>query len=336
MTTRVAFIGAGHYHYWLYSNAVLALDDMSVVGVSDRDAGLAARRGEELDCLSSSSYEAIVDKTRPDFVFVLGRHTDMAKTGEFLVHSGIPFAMEKPCGMNFREVHRLAAIAEEHDVFAAVPLIWRLSDLVGLIRDEIGVENLRYLLFRRLLTTPSFFRDVECEWMLDPAQAGGGVLSNMGLHWVDLFLYLMGDCEVEVVSSFMSNDLTGIAVEDYASIVLRAGDATCVTDSGYVNPGSGAEMTVNVSARDVLLNVGGSGFGSIAREGQPTRRVYVSTAPDYPRFVADVLDQAARDESPIASLRDAARLMQVLDQAYRLAGRPKPADGGVTPEPLRL
>ena len=39
-------------------------------------------------------------KERPDFVFALGKHCDMAGTAQFLLEEGISFAMEKPMGLN--------------------------------------------------------------------------------------------------------------------------------------------------------------------------------------------------------------------------------------------
>src|SRR6266550_7213069 len=32
-----------------------------------------------------------------------------------------------------------------------------------------------------------------CAWMLDPAEAGGGCLRNLGPHGLDMFLYLTGE-----------------------------------------------------------------------------------------------------------------------------------------------
>lgn len=59
-------------------------------------------------------------RLRPDFVFALGRHSDMAEEARYLIAERIPFAMEKPCAVTQADAHDIAARAAAANVFAAV------------------------------------------------------------------------------------------------------------------------------------------------------------------------------------------------------------------------
>ena len=40
---------------------------------------------------------------------------------------------------------------------------------------------------------PARYPAWDCAWMLDPAEAGGGCLRNLGPHGLDMFLHLTGE-----------------------------------------------------------------------------------------------------------------------------------------------
>ena len=55
--------------------------------------------------------------------------------------------------------------------------------------------------------------------MLDPAEAGGGCLRNLGSHGFDMFLYLNGE-DARVTGAQVSCRAHEQPVEDYASVKL--------------------------------------------------------------------------------------------------------------------
>ena len=50
---------------------------------------------------------------------------------ERLIARGIPFLIEKPCGLNLQEVRRVRLLSEKHGVYVSVPFIMRVSDLAA-------------------------------------------------------------------------------------------------------------------------------------------------------------------------------------------------------------
>jgi predicted dehydrogenase len=318
---RVAVIGIGHWHQFLYLEPLKKLSDVTIVGVSDPDAEVAAHWAGQLGTVSDPDYRSLCEKVKPDFVFALGRHCDMAAEAEYLMRSDIPFAMEKPCGRDYAEVRKLAELQAERHAFAAIPFTWRQTDLAAQLRARFSEGKLSYLLFRRLLGLPQRYLDAGCAWMLDPALAGGGCTMNLGVHWIDLFQWLTGDPDTEVVSALLASSRWKLPVEDYSLLVLKSGDSYCVTDTGYVYPGGKLDMHHSVVGSDSYLISDADSHGSVSDFQGSTQPLDIPTAPDYGRFVTEVLDQAATGQEPIATMQDMAAVMKVIDRAYRLAGR---------------
>ena len=76
-----------------------------MIPIQDFVASLSGRLG----CVGDTDFRALCRETKPDFVFALGRHCDMVEQARFLIEEGIPFALEKPCGLNAQDVAALAA-----------------------------------------------------------------------------------------------------------------------------------------------------------------------------------------------------------------------------------
>jgi predicted dehydrogenase len=93
---KLAFIGASHWHLWLYLEPALEVPGAQVVGIGDPDPGFVASLSEKLGCVGNTDFRALCRETKPDFVFALGRHSDMVEEARFLIEEGIPFALEKP------------------------------------------------------------------------------------------------------------------------------------------------------------------------------------------------------------------------------------------------
>src|SRR3954463_3438175 len=108
---RVAFIGVSHWHIPLYLDPALELAEAEIVGVSDPSLAMAEDVAARAGCPAFTDERALLAPARPAFVFVLGRHCDMAASARTLIERGIPFAIEKPCALTSAEIDDLAARA---------------------------------------------------------------------------------------------------------------------------------------------------------------------------------------------------------------------------------
>ena len=94
---RIALLGVSHWHLPLYLSGI---PEGSIVGVSDENLNIAAAISNSYDCRFYKEYSHMILETKPDFVFAFAPHNKMKEVSLYLLDAGIPFSMEKPCGLN--------------------------------------------------------------------------------------------------------------------------------------------------------------------------------------------------------------------------------------------
>lgn len=323
MPLRVAFTGVSHWHLDLYLPVVLGLPDVEVVGVSDPNTAVAERVGTQVGCAFSASSSQLLDRTTPDFVFVLGTHADMYAEGLGLIERGIGFMMEKPCGTSLAQVADLAEKCEAAHVHATIPFVWRRSEMLEALRERFADETIGYLLLRWIAGAPQRYIDSGCGWMLDPGIAGGGCTLNLGVHLLDLARVLLGPA-VQVTSAVMSNAGGGYPVEDYALIVLQDGARTATLETGYLLPAGHSTFDLHfavASTNGYAASHGPDTMRFIDNAGSGTElAVKTTNVPHYPRYVIETLERFRSGAEPIATMADMAAVMGLAQDAYRIAG----------------
>jgi len=321
---RIAFIGASHWHLPLYLDPALMLPGVTVAGISDPDVAVTAKLALELKCEGDADYRALCRRIKPDFVFALGRHIDMPGEAEFLINEGIPFAIEKPCGLSERDVAAIAGLAARKNAFAAVPLVMRngaFFETLKSLRDAGGVQ---YMTYRFIAGLPSRYQQAGCDWMLDPALSGGGCTINLAPHFFDLAYVLMGP-DVRIQSATMSNNGWGHPVEDYSVVTFEADGNLCVVETGYLFPAPTSTFDMHFAARSpntYLIAHDQQAVEFVDLAGNRTvRKMGTTNVPYYGAFVSDVLERAASGRQPLAGIADMVPLMRLMDDAYAKAGR---------------
>jgi predicted dehydrogenase len=309
---RIAAIGVSHWHS-LYDSAylrhVVAMDGLQLVGLHDPSAEVAARRAAE---------------ARPDFVIALGRHRDMAEVALHLLDARVPFLMEKPMGVDAREVERVAERAAATGSFAAVPLIQRYHPFVARARVLLAAGRfgtLSHVYFRLNRPTSARYPAWEAGWMLDPAATGGGCLRNLGPHGLDVFLHLVGE-DAEVTGALLSSRALGQPVEDYASVLLRSrGGVLGTVEVGNMFPRDGTDGEFKVSGRDALLVLKEDTLRLVTATGEETEPCRLAE-PLAITALRDALDHWRRGAPPPVGVVDCLRAVRLIDRAYALAGPP--------------
>ena len=253
MTIRVAAIEVSHWHALhdaAYLRHLIAMPDVELVAIQDSDASLVARRAAEVGSPPTfTDYRQMLATTRPDFVVALGRHRQMAGIAHDLLDQGYPFLMEKPMGINASEVEAVAAKAARLDAFVAVPLAQRYTPFATRARELLALGRfgpLSHIYVRINRPGPARYQTWDCAWMLDPAEAGGGCLRNLGPHGLDMFLHLTGE-EAQVTSAQLSQRAHERPVEDYASVMLRSASGilgTVEVGNGFPRDGTDGEWKI--------------------------------------------------------------------------------------------
>ena len=324
---KVALLEASHWHVPLYLGALEA-NGIQVVAISDSEHVKGEEIALRFGCkLYASSYD-LLDKEQVDFAFAFGRHSEMPKLAEALIDRRIPFALEKPCGVNMAQVSRLRKLTEEANLYCAVPLIFRMSELLSTIKAAEGSipSDFNFMSVRFVVGPPDRYQAAGAGWALDPAFSGGGSTINVATHFIDFFRLLTGK-EVTRVSAMMNSRTHGGNVEDYSLLSMQTEDGVIgLVETGYSFPSTAdeqREFSFTFSSKNMYAKSGADRIEIRDRKnpaaGTRSLRLQLETDIYYPLFVRRVLEECRSGAKPVASLRDAEAMMQIMDAAYTSA-----------------
>jgi predicted dehydrogenase len=324
MALKVCFIDVTHWHAPLYYPTLQ--QTVGVAALSARNPHTGREVAASLGARFYADWRGMIQQERPDFVFALGRHCDMAATARFLLQEGIPFAMEKPMGLNLQQVEELAELAAQKRAFVAVPFSIRMSPWVRKIKELEGpAADFSYATFRFHAGPVRRYYDNDNVWNLKRDEAGGGCLINVGIHFPDLYLYLTGK-QPHSVYACTRNQVWGEEVEDFALVTVEMQDgALCIIECAYVHA-----MTPRVPSIEFSLHSKRYQFRSLGqdtmlwvdRQGQH----YDLQGPQgnsalYPAFVVDTIDALQHGRAPVAGIEDNLAALRIVDAAYRSAAQ---------------
>ena len=93
---------------------------------------------------------------------------------------------EKPLGLSGAEADELSAAAAAAGVVTMTPFTYRFMPMMVEMQHRVssGFVGSPYHMAARYYT--GFARDGEYSWRFDRAEAGSGVLGDLGSHWIDL------------------------------------------------------------------------------------------------------------------------------------------------------
>ncbi len=322
MALKVCFIDVTHWHAPFFYPTLHEV--AGVAALSARNPQTGREVAADLGSRFYDDWREMVEKERPDFVFALGRHCDMAETARFLLLQGVPFAMEKPMGLNLQQVEELAVLAEQKKAFAAVPFSIRMSPWVQKIKELEGpAADFSYAAFRFYSGPVSRYYRNDNTWNLKQAEAGGGCLINIGIHFPDLYFYLTGK-QPKSLYAVTRNDVYGEEVEDFALVTMEMQDgALCIIECAYVHATTPRAPSIEFSLhskRYQFRSLGKDNMLWVDRQGHHhDLEAPQGNSAFYAAFMADTIDALQNGRPPIASIADNLAALRIVDAAYQSA-----------------
>jgi predicted dehydrogenase len=132
---------------------------------------------------------------------------------------------------------------------------------------------------------------------------------------------------VRVKSAVMANAVWKEGIEDYSLIVLQSGPGTCIVETGYIYPATRAIYDMRFSIRTDRHYFLATGPETLEVSDEHASRkildIPTTNSRYYPDFVSDVTTRAREGRPPVADMGDMTEVMQLAEQAYTLAGRPR-------------
>ncbi|HET9327550.1 MAG TPA: Gfo/Idh/MocA family oxidoreductase [Candidatus Eisenbacteria bacterium] len=189
---RAAVIGLGKMG--VAHTAVLAtIPDVELVGLSDHHAPLGRSvRGLGHKAPFFDNPARLIDKTRPEAVFICTQPDAHRKLAEMALEAGAAIFVEKPLANTLSEAEAIAAAVERHGkpgacgynlafvpIFAAAHHVLR-TGVLGQVQQTRASMYLSQTFGPRK------------GWMYDLARSGGGVVTNVSSHLLFLLQWMLG------------------------------------------------------------------------------------------------------------------------------------------------
>jgi len=322
---RVGFLGVGWIgrHRMEAMVGTGAIEATVIADPSDEMAAEALKlapgavRVEGLDGLLDSGLDGLVVAT-PSAL-----HAEQAIAA---LDRGLSVFCQKPLGRTAAEAQAVVDAARRADRLLAVDFSYRFTEGMRRIREQVRSGEIGEVYAADLLFHNAYGPDKG--WFYDRALSGGGCVMDLGVHLIDLALWVMDFPKVASVSSHLlsgGEPLGDGQVEDYAAAQMRLEDGRSVRLACSWRLPAGREAVISAAfygtkGGAALRNLGGSFYDFEAELYRGTSAETLTGPPDDwgGRAAADWAVRLGRGErfDP-----EAERLVDVAALVDRIYGR---------------
>ncbi len=323
---RVGFLGTG----WIGRHrmeAMLATGAVEAVGVADpSDAAADDALKLAPDARRADGFDALLDLGL-DGVVIATPSADHAAQTVRALERGVAVFCQKPLGRTAAEVRGAVDAARAADRLLAVDLSYRFTAGAQAIRERVRTGDIGRVSVVDLVFHNAYGPDKA--WFRDPAQSGGGCLLDLGVHLVDLALWVLDFPKVDQTSAALMAGGAFLAgrtdmVEDFASCAFATDGGTLVRLACSWNLPAGQDAVIGASfygegAGAALRNLDGSFYDFAAEHLQGNSRTAIAPSPDEGwggRAAADWARRLAAGERFDAEAERLVDTAAVLDRLY--------------------
>lgn len=338
----VGFIGLSHLHPRSYMPLFDAVDGAEVVAVSDATPAMLEGFTRDFPVRGYSDWRAMLEKEKLDLALLFLPHVECPDAAVACAERGIHLVVEKPMAASAEGVRRMVTAAEKAGVLLTTPYLWRYHPVArqmktlidaGILGRTVGCEG------RCAAGRLDRYINGNAVWMLTKALSGGGPMYNLGVHWIDLYRWMLQDEVVEVFGKNVKiNEQYDIEDNSFALLTFSKG-AVVALDISYTVPDAypyGRDLYLSLRGTNGVLSWSPSFEGvretlfvcSDARDyaSSPRRHLdfELTAMPGYcgimgVQFLRDVVQAIADKTTPIITGTDGLRALEVVEAIYRSA-----------------
>jgi predicted dehydrogenase len=234
-----------------------------------------------------------------------------------VLERGVPVFCQKPLALDAAAARRVVDAARAADVLLAVDFSYRFTRAARRLREVVRSGALGEIFAADLVFHNAYGPDKA--WFSDPELSGGGCVIDLGIHLLDLALWLLGNVEVESVAGRLHD----APLEDHAEaqIVLAGGPVVRLTCSWHLHAGRDCVLEASLYGTQggvSLRNVGGSFYDFVADRYDGTHTEVLATPPDdwSGRAAVDWARRVAAGERFDGQIEDVVRVHEIVDLLY--------------------
>jgi predicted dehydrogenase len=281
----LGFLGTG----WIGRNrmeAMLGTGGANAVAICDPNAEMAvAARGLAPDAMLVGSLDELL-ACEPDGVVIATPSALHAEQAIRAFEAGAAVFCQKPLGRTAKEVAAVLDAARRADRLLGVDLSYRHTAAMQAIHELIRCGALGGV-FAADVTFHNAYGP-QSGWFWDPRLSGGGCLIDLGVHLVDLALWMFDFPDVGDARATLLRDGRAVGageVETYAAAELTLGNGVQVRIACSWNLDAGRDAVIEASFYGTesgaqMRNLDGSFFDFTAEQFKGRERETIASPPD--------------------------------------------------------
>lgn len=328
---RFAIVGCGVVSLQ-HIEALRRIDSATLAVVVDEDSHRAEKLGTQYGIEWSSDLDRVLARPDIDVVSVCVPSHLHAGIGIRAANSGKHVVMEKPIDIRLDAAQSLVDTCERNRVLLTVISQHRFHPGIRPAKDLIEAGKLGRLLLGDVQI--KYYRSQEYydsgAWRGKWATDGGGCLMNQGVHYVDIFRWLMGDAKR--VTAKCATSAHTIEVEDIALAIVEFANGAhgIIEASTAVYPELSERIQISGTEGTILIE--GGELAQVAIRGDDTlerRQLNLEDRP-YPTGelhamqLQDFLRAIETGGKPLVSGHDGLRVLEIILGVYESAKRDEP------------
>ena len=336
---------AGGAHLSAYFSALAESKDCDEVVIADPDNHAAddARKllGDKLT-RSYPTYAELLEKESPELCMVTMEARLASQVIEAALESGSHVFAEKPGCVTLQQFEKLATLAESKHLHLMLAfanranpesLVARKMIQQGRIGKVYSID-MHIVADQTRLTNPSYHGT----WYADKTRAGGGHLIWLGIHWLDLAMFLTDTAIIRASGAIANVGGQPISAEDSAVATLHFSNGMLGTlNSGYYLD-AGYHTQIRIWGSKGWVNLDSTGTEKMTwyeNAGPKAKQLQTLESPIEPRgyspFVAQAVTAIAHNSAPPITTQESLNALRTVFGIYEAAETGKLVETGARP-----
>lgn len=242
--------------------------------------------------------------------------------------------LEKPMGLTTEISEKIKKCCEENNVKIGVGLMMRFSQYHREMKKLVAEKALGEIVSLRAQFT-CWFPDMENNWRQKFSTGGGGALTDMGIHCIDILQYISG-LKAKEVASISGTQIFSYEVEDAGGLLMRMENgAIAYVDANFNIPDAAAICKLeiygtegSITAEGTIaqdetgtVNVtitGNQGAYNAAQQTREKKSYSMNFTPEnmYTKQIVSFGNAVLNNSEPEITAEDAIYVQKIIEAAY--------------------
>ncbi len=339
---RTAIIGLGHLHPRTYMPHFQATPDVKVVAVAEPLDVLRGPFARDFGVNAYADWRELLAREALDLAYIYLPHADCPAAAAACAAKGLHVVVEKPVASTAAGCRQVVDACTRAGVLFSTPYLWRYHPVCRAMKKFVDAGVLgRIVGCEGRCAAGGLHRYLEghAPWMLQKARSGGGPMYNLGVHWIDLYRWLLGSEVTEVIGRNVRVNQDYDIEDNSFALATFASGATLALDISYTVPDSypyGRDLYLALRGTQGCLNFTPAFEGtrqslfvcsnhpSFAGEPRQTIAFELPNVPGYCgalglEYVREIAADIRAKRAPQIGGTDAVKALEVVEAIYRAA-----------------